>query len=123
MHLEPSSLVLLSSVLEEVADTAGVAPLVVVPGDELDEVLVELDTRSGIEDRGRGVAGEVGGDDSVLGVVEDTGQVAGGLLLDGGLDVGVGGGLLEADDEVDDGDVEGRDTEGETTARERSEGG
>lgn len=63
--------VLLGDEGDEVEDTAGVAPLVVVPGDELDEVGVEGDTGLGVED-GRGVvAVEVGGDDLVLGVGED----------------------------------------------------
>lgn len=49
----------------------GVAPLVVVPGDELDEVLVQGDTGLGIEDGGVVIAVEIGGDDVVLGVAED----------------------------------------------------
>lgn len=57
---------------DEVEAAAGVAPLVVVPGDELDEVLVQLDTGRGIEDGGVRVAVEVSGDESVLGVSENT---------------------------------------------------
>lgn len=53
---------------DEVKDTAGVTPLVVVPGDQLDEVLVQGDTSLGIEDGGVGVAIHVGGDNVVLGV-------------------------------------------------------
>lgn len=63
--------VLLGDEGDEVEDTAGVAPLVVVPGDELDEVGVEGDTGLGVEDGGGVVAVEVGGDDLVLGVGED----------------------------------------------------
>jgi hypothetical protein len=44
---------------------------VVVPGDQLDEVLVEGDTGLGIEDGGVGVAVQVGGDDLILGVGKD----------------------------------------------------
>ena len=119
MHLEASSLVLLSSVLEEVADTAGVAPLVVVPRDELDEVGVELDSGVGVEDGRVLVADEVGGDDLLVGVANDALVLALSGGLNGGLDVVVGGRLLEADDEIDDGDVEGGDTEGETAANKR----
>jgi hypothetical protein len=61
----------LGNVGEEVEDTAGVAPLVVVPADELDEVVVERDTGLGIEDGGVGVAVHVGGHNLVLGVSED----------------------------------------------------
>lgn len=62
----------LGNVGQEVEDTAGVAPLVVVPRDQLDEVLVEGDTGLGIEDGGVGVAVEVRGDDVVLGVSQNT---------------------------------------------------
>ena len=61
----------LGDVGDEVEDTAGVAPLVVVPGDQLDEVVVQRDTGAGIDDGGVGVAVHVGGDDGVLGVSEN----------------------------------------------------
>ena len=108
------STILLRRVDEEVADTAGVAPLVVVPRDELDEVGVELDSGVGVEDGRVLVADEVGGDNLLVGVADDALVFALSGGLDGGLDVVVGGRLLEADDEIDDGDVEGGDTEGET---------
>ena len=57
---------------QEVEDTAGVAPLVVVPADELDEVGVQGDTSLNVEDGGVGVAEHVGGDDSVVGVGQDS---------------------------------------------------
>ena len=40
----------LGHLLDEVDDAVGVAPLVVVPRDELDEVVVERDARLGVED-------------------------------------------------------------------------
>ena len=61
----------LGDVGDEVEDTAGVAPLVVVPADQLDEVLVEGDTSLGIEDGGVVVAVQVTGNDIVLSVGED----------------------------------------------------
>jgi hypothetical protein len=61
----------LGNVGNEVEDTTAVAPLVVVPADELDEVLVEGDASLGVEDGGVGVAEEVGRDDIVLGIGED----------------------------------------------------
>lgn len=57
---------------EQVEDTTAVAPLVVVPADELDEVLVERDAGLGVEDGRGGVAVHVRGDDLVLGVGEDS---------------------------------------------------
>jgi hypothetical protein len=118
-RLDTSLLVLGSGVGDQVADTAGVAPLVVVPGDELDEGVAQLDTSLSVEDGGGGVADEVSGDESVLGVLEDTLVLALGGGLDGSLDFVVLGGLLEADDEIDNGDVEGGDTEGHTTLENR----
>jgi hypothetical protein len=58
----------LSNVCKEVENTARVTPLVVVPRDELDEVLVEGDTGLCVEDGGVGVAVHVRGDDLVLSV-------------------------------------------------------
>ena len=122
----------LGNVGDEVEDTAGVAVLVVVPGDELDEVVVEGDTGLGIEDGGVGVAVEIGGDDVVLSVGQDawwrvsmrsssrsrgyklTLEVTLSGLLDGGLDGVVGSTLLETGSKVDNGDVGGGDTESHT---------
>ena len=94
----------------------GVTPLVIVPGDQLDERRADLDTSIGVEDGRVVVAGEIGGDNLLLGVADDT--LVGGLggLLDGSLDLIVGSALLEADDKVDNRDVDGGDTEGETAA-------
>lgn len=116
-RLEASGSILLGSEDEEVADTAGVAPLIVVPGDELDEVGAELDTGVGIEDGRGGVANEVGGDDLLIGVLKDALVLVLGGLLDDRLDFIVAGRLVEANDEIDDGDVEGGDTEGEAAKR------
>ena len=99
---------------DEVNDTAGVTPLVVVPGNELDEVRVEGDTSLGIEDGGVVVTVQVSGDNVVLGVAEDTLELALGGSLDGLLDLVVGGGLLETAGQVDDGDVGGWHTHGHT---------
>ena len=99
---------------DEVNDTAGVTPLVVVPGNELDEVRVEGDTGLGIEDGGVVVTVQVRGDNVVLGVAEDTFELALGGSLDGLLDLLVGGGLLDTAGEVNDGDVGGGHTHGHT---------
>ena len=42
-------------------DFVGVAPFVVIPGADLDEGSVKLDTGFGIEDGGAGIVNEVGG--------------------------------------------------------------
>lgn len=56
---------------QEVEDTAGVTPLVVVPADQLDEVVVEGNTSLGIEDGGVAVAVQVRGDNVILSVGQD----------------------------------------------------
>lgn len=56
--------------MEEIEDTARVTPLVVVPGNQLDEVCVEGDTSLGIEDGGVVITVHVSGDNLVLGVTQ-----------------------------------------------------
>ncbi len=58
---------------------------------------------------------EILGDDGVLSVAENTLELTLGGGLDGLADLGVGGGLLEADGEIDDGDIDGGDTESHTS--------
>lgn len=41
---------------DEVDDATGVAPLVIIPGDELNEVIVKGNASGGIENGGAGVA-------------------------------------------------------------------
>jgi hypothetical protein len=61
----------LGNIGQEVEDAAAVAPLVVVPADKLDEVLVQRDAGLSIEDRRGRVAVEVARDNLVLGVGEN----------------------------------------------------
>ncbi len=56
----------LCDVGKEIQDSPRVAPFIVIPGDKLDEVVVESDTCLDIEDRGVGVAIQVSGDDVVV---------------------------------------------------------
>ena len=60
------------------------------------------------------MANEVGGDDQLISVLEDALVLALRSSLEDSLDFVVLGGLLEAGDEIDDGDVESGDTESET---------
>src|SRR5690606_20057224 len=71
----------------QVDETVGVAPLVVVPADDL-HVLAVLDHGQGrVEGAGRRGVDDVGGDDRVLGVLEEALQLALGGLLEGGVDL------------------------------------
>lgn len=54
------------SLTKEIKDTSRVTPLVVVPRDELDKVVIERDTSLSIEDRGVVVAVQISGDEVVL---------------------------------------------------------
>ena len=98
--------------LEQVDATVGIAPFVVVPGDEFEELVVELDARTGVKDAGAGVVDEVAGNDLVLGVAEDALEVGLAGLLHGGADLLVAGGLGSLNGEVDDGNGRGRHAEG-----------
>jgi hypothetical protein len=111
--------ILLGNVHQEVANAPRVTPLVVVPGDQLDEGLVQLDAGIGIENRGSRVANEIGRDDLLISVLDDVLVSTLGSFFDGFLDFIIGSFLLEADDEVDDGDIEGRDTESKTAVDRR----
>lgn len=56
---------------DQVNDTAGVTPFVIVPCNQLDEVVVEGNAGGGIEDGGVLISVQVSGDKSILGVGED----------------------------------------------------
>jgi hypothetical protein len=56
---------------DQIDDALGVSPLVVVPGNKLDEVVVQGDTSLGIEDGRVSVANKVGRHNVVLGIVKD----------------------------------------------------
>jgi hypothetical protein len=111
-----NALILALHELDEIDDSAGVAELVVIPRDELDELVVEGDTSEGVEDARARVADKVRRDDLVLRVAEDAveGSTGCGGLLHLVLDLLVGGRLAEPDRQVDDRDVGYRHAEGHT---------
>ncbi len=94
----------------EVEHLVGEAPLVVVPGDQLDEVAVQGDAGLGVENGGVGIGAEVGGNDLLVHVLQNALHRALGGGLDGGADLVIGGGLLETDGQVHDGHVGSGDT-------------
>ena len=99
--------------LEHVDAAVGVAPLVVVPGDDLHERALHDRGQQAVDDRRVRVADDVRGDDRVLGVLQDPGEGA----LGGGGERGVD--LLDArrlagdEREVDDGAGRDRGANGE----------
>lgn len=60
----------LCNVCKKVKNTARVTPLVIVPGDKLDKVVVQGDTSLGIEDGGSSIAVQVSGNNLVLSVTQ-----------------------------------------------------
>jgi len=100
------------SVEEEIDNTVAVAPLVIVPCDELDEGLVQSDTGLGIEDRGLALAVEIGGNNELVSVSEDALELTLRGLLDCSADLVIGGLLLELAGKVNDRHVESGHTEG-----------
>merc|ERR1719310_315468 len=103
-----------SNVLHQVDNTSRVTVFVIVPGDKLDEVRVEHDTGISIEDGGSEVTLEISGDKRLIGVAQESllGSLRAGL--DVGADLFVGGGLLKTAGKIDNGDINGRDTESHT---------
>mmetsp|Transcript_17219 Transcript_17219/g.25900 ORF Transcript_17219/g.25900 Transcript_17219/m.25900 type:complete len:334 (+) Transcript_17219:1164-2165(+) len=90
----------------ELDQAVGVAPLVVIPRDELHEGRGEHDACVGVEDGRMAVALEVGGDHLILSVAHDALPLGGrGLGLDESLDVTVRGLLGQLNGQVDDRDV------------------
>ena len=55
----------------EVKHLVGEAPLIVVPSDELDEMIVEGDTGLCVKDGGVQIGAEVGGDDLIINILQN----------------------------------------------------
>lgn len=102
---------------EQVAHTLRIAPLIVVPRNQLHELVVEHNTSRSIEDARCRVAEEVSRDDALISVGQDTLQGTLSGIFHDLLDVFVACGCLEAYDEVHDRDVQSRNTERKTTAK------
>ena len=100
--LNPSLLVLSSS-LDEVANTARVPPLIVILRNEIDKVRAQLDPSARVKDGRSSVADEVGGHDLVLRVFDDALVSTLSGSFDRGFDLIVGRGFFNAHDKVDDG--------------------
>lgn len=101
-------------VLHEVNNTSRVSVLVIVPGNKLDELRVEHDTGISIEDGRAKVTFEIGGDQRFIGVSKESLHFTFGQLLDVGADLFVGSFLDKSAGQVNDGDINGRNTESHT---------
>jgi len=99
-------------VLDELKKTVGVTSFVVIPGDELDELVRHGDTGLLVEARGDWVTVEVRGHHGFVGVAKDALHGAFRGSLDNGADLFVGSALVEGACKVDHRDVGGGHTEG-----------
>src|SRR5581483_4205371 len=98
--------------LQEFDAAVAVAPLVIVPRDELEKPVVELDRRTGVKNRRSLAMDKVAGGDFLVGIFEDALKIGLGGLFQRGADFLEGGFLGGAEGEVDDRDGRGRDAEG-----------
>src|SRR5208282_1797417 len=100
--------------VDQIADTAGVSPLVVIPGDHLDAVAADHQGHGRVDDGGAGVSFEIGRDQFAFLEAEVALQRARlGGFFQGGVHLFFGGLFFYPDDEVDDRDVGRRDAHGE----------
>src|SRR6266481_373239 len=90
---------------DQVAATAGVAPLIVVPGQDLDAAVTDDFGVLGIHDGGIRIALEVGGDELFFGVSKNTFHWSAGGSFQGGVDGFFCGGLVDENGQVHDADV------------------
>ena len=107
-------MVYLVHVLDEVENLVGITPLVIVPGDNLNEGVGEGDTCARVEDAGAGIGEEVGGNNGILGVAQNALQLAFGGGLHSGANFIVLCGLLQVYGQVDNGNVKGGNSHGHT---------
>ena len=77
----------LAHVDDQVDALAGITPFVVIPGDELDEGIVQRDTSFGIENARAGFVDEVRRNDFVFGITKDALHVGLGSLFHLSLDL------------------------------------
>ncbi len=76
---------------EKIDAAVAVAPLVIVPADQLEKSLIEADAGGGVEDAGVLAVNEIGRDHFVRGVFEDAFQVGFGGFFHGLANFGVRG--------------------------------
>mmetsp|Transcript_19258 Transcript_19258/g.58140 ORF Transcript_19258/g.58140 Transcript_19258/m.58140 type:complete len:442 (-) Transcript_19258:83-1408(-) len=100
--------------LGQVHNTLAVAPLVVVPGDNLDEVVTQDHGEGGVDGGGHIAAPEVHGHQGLVHHCQETLGGAAGSLTEGLVHLLGEGLLLNLEDQVDDRHVGGGDTQGNT---------
>ena len=103
----------LSDLLEQIHAAVAVAPLVVVvPADELEEGAVQLDAAASVEDAGTDIVNEIGRDDFVFRVAQNSFEIGLAGRLHCRADFFVACRFGRLDREVNDGDGRRRNPEG-----------
>lgn len=97
---------------KEIDAAVAVAPLVVVPADQLEKSFIEADSGAGIKNTGGLAVNEVGGDNFVRGVFQDAFEISFRGLFHGLANFLVRGVFGRANGEVDHADRRGGNAEG-----------
>lgn len=84
----------------EIQHSGGISKLVIVPGDDLEEVLSNSHTSGSVDDRRSGVGDEILADNHISGVAENSLHVSLGRFQEGLADLLIRGGLTGPHDEV-----------------------
>ena len=101
--------------LDEVNELIGITPLIIIPSNELYEMIVEHNARVCIEDGSSLIMIEIGGNNCILGVADDAGEFfALACRLHCCLDLIIGGGLFKYAGEVNNGNIYGGHTHAHT---------
>ena len=106
------SSVLFTHIVGKLAESVGVTPLIIIPGDNLNEFRAHLDSSVSVEDGRSRVAHEVRRDNGIFGVAKDVLEVGLGSFTHLVLDIIIGSILVKSDSEIDDRDVGGGNAEG-----------
>ena len=101
---------------DEIAYSARITPFIVVPSDQLDKVRVKLYSRLSVEDGGECAPNPIARDNLVLGDSHDSFVFfASCSFFECFCDIGVSSAFLEAYHEINDRNIDGRNTESHTT--------
>ena len=98
--------------LQHTHDLIAVAELVIVPGDQLDKVLIQHDAGGFVENAGAGIADHIGGNHLVGGIGDDALHVGFAGVTDGIADVSVGSRGAQTGGQIHHGHIGGGNAEG-----------
>ena len=104
----------LGNIFDQVNNSGGVTVFVIVPGNQLDELWRQLDTSGGIEDGSVSVTQEIRGDNGIFGVTQNTLHWTFSGSLNSLLDLVVSSFLCQLDSQVNNGNIDGWDSESHT---------